>query len=87
MRDVHPIDLRQPTRELTNQHQRSAMSFRPVTLPDPNKFKGSRKDLHRFTHQIHDKMITNCDRFLTPQTRMTYVTSRLGALPYVHIIP
>jgi hypothetical protein len=32
MRDVWPIDLRQPTHELTNQHQRSAMSFRPVTI-------------------------------------------------------
>jgi hypothetical protein len=56
-------------------------------LPDPDKFEGSRKDLRRFTHQIRDKIITNRDRFLTPQTRITYVTSRLGALPHAHIIP
>jgi hypothetical protein len=34
-----------------------------------------------------DKMMTNRDRFLTPQTRLTYVASRLGALPHAHKIP
>jgi hypothetical protein len=32
MHDVCAIDLCQPTRELTNQHQLSAISFRPVTI-------------------------------------------------------
>ena len=35
-------------------------------LPDPDKFKGDRKDLRRFVSQIHKKMNINHDRFLTP---------------------
>jgi hypothetical protein len=35
-------------------------------LPDPEKFKGDRKDLRRFVSQIHEKLNTNRDRFPTP---------------------
>jgi hypothetical protein len=56
-------------------------------VPDTDKFEGNRKDLRRFTSQIYGKMNTNRDRFPTPQSRMTYVTSRLKGLPYDQILP
>lgn len=56
-------------------------------LPDPDKFEGDRKDLRRFVAQIHDKMTTNRDRFPTPQSRMSYVNSRLKGLAYAQILP
>lgn len=56
-------------------------------LPDPDKFEGDRKDLRRFVSQIHEKMNVNYDRFLTPQSRMTYVTNRLKGQPYAQILP
>jgi len=46
-------------------------------VPDPDKFKGERNDLRRFSSQIHAKMTTNADRFPTSIERMVYVTSRL----------
>lgn len=56
-------------------------------LPDPEKFNGDRKDLRRFSSQIYEKMTVNRDRFPTPQSRMTYVTSRLMGQPYAQILP
>lgn len=56
-------------------------------LPDPDRFEGDRKDLRRFTSQIHEKMNVNHDRYPTPQSRMTYVTNRLKGGPYAQILP
>jgi hypothetical protein len=56
-------------------------------LPDPEKFKGDRKDLRRFVSQIHEKLNANRDRFPTPQSRMAYVTNRLSGDPYAQILP
>jgi hypothetical protein len=56
-------------------------------LPNPDKFTGDRKDLRRFVSQIHEKMKVNRDRFPTPQSRMSYVSSRLGGNPYSQILP
>jgi hypothetical protein len=56
-------------------------------LPDPEKFNGQRSDLRRFVSQIHEKMIVNQDRFPTPLSRMSYVTSRLSGTPYSQILP
>lgn len=56
-------------------------------LPDPDPFDGDRKDLRRFVTQIRGKMTVNQDRFPTPQSRMTYVTSRLKGAPYDQILP
>ncbi|GIZ39392.1 hypothetical protein CKM354_000277800 [Cercospora kikuchii] len=62
-------------------------SQRSEKLPDPEKFTGDRKDLRRFVSQIHEKMFVNCDRFATPQSRISYVTSRLSGIPYSQILP
>jgi hypothetical protein len=51
-------------------------------LPDPDRFDGDRKDLHRFVSQIKGKMNINLDHFLTPQARMAYVINRLKGAPY-----
>lgn len=56
-------------------------------LPDPDKFEGDRSDLRRFISQIHEKLITNFDRFPTPQSRMSYVTNRLKGKPYSQVLP
>jgi hypothetical protein len=56
-------------------------------LPDPEKFKGDRKDLQRFVSQIHEKLIVNQDRFPTAASRCSYVTSRLSGPPYAQILP
>jgi len=56
-------------------------------LPDPEKFNGDRKDLRRFVSQIHEKLTVNRDRFPTPQSRSSYVTSRLSGPPYAQILP
>ena len=56
-------------------------------LPDPDKFAGERKDLRRFTSQIHGKLAVNRDRFPTAQARMTYVTNRLSDSPYAQVLP
>lgn len=55
-------------------------------LPDPDKFEGDRKDLHHFVSQIKEKMIVNYDCFLTPQSRMAYVTNHLKGTPYAQIL-
>ncbi|KAI7137118.1 hypothetical protein KC316_g16709, partial [Hortaea werneckii] len=56
-------------------------------LPDPEKFNGERKDLRRFVSQVHEKMFINRDRFPTPQSRMSYVSSRLTGTPYAQVLP
>jgi hypothetical protein len=56
-------------------------------LPDPEKFKGDRKDLRRFVSQIHEKLNANRDRFPTPESRMAYVTNRLSGDPYAQVLP
>jgi hypothetical protein len=56
-------------------------------LPDPEKFNGDRKDLRRFVSQIQEKLTVNRDRFPTPASRCSYVTSRLSGSPYAQILP
>lgn len=56
-------------------------------LPNPDRFNGDRKDLRRFTSQIHEKMNVNRDRFPTSQSRMAYVTNRLSGNPYNQVLP
>ncbi|KKF92157.1 Retrotransposable element Tf2 155 kDa protein type 1 [Ceratocystis platani] len=56
-------------------------------LPDPAKFNGDKKDLRRFTSQIREKLSTNSDRFLMPQSRMAYVNNRLTGIPYAQVLP
>jgi len=55
--------------------------------PDPDKFTGDRKDLRRFLSQVHEKMTVNRDRFPDPQSRMSYVNSRLSGSPYAQVLP
>ncbi|KAJ6103192.1 hypothetical protein N7486_005619 [Penicillium sp. IBT 16267x] len=62
-------------------------SFLSERLPDPRTFSGDRKDLRRFTSQIQEKLNINLDRFPTPASRMSYVTSRLEGIPYAQILP
>jgi hypothetical protein len=47
-------------------------------IPDPSEYGGDREDLRRFVSQIRAKMNVNQDRFPAPQSRMTYVISRLS---------
>jgi Domain of unknown function (DUF4939)/Zinc knuckle len=75
---------RTPPPVATTPSEASRLSER---LPDPEKFKGDRKDLRRFVSQIHEKLSANRDRFPTPQSRMAYVTNRLSGDPYAQILP
>ena len=43
----------------------SSSHVRSKRLPDPNRFEGDRKDLHRFSSQIKEKLNINRDRFPT----------------------
>lgn len=79
-----PAGLGIPAVPTTTPTNTSQLSER---LPDPDKFEGDRKDLRRFTSQIHAKMTVNIDRFPTPQSRMTYVANRLKGEPYSQILP
>ena len=55
--------------------------------PDPKEFDGNRKDLRRFTQQIHGKMLVNGDRFPTATHRLVYVAGRLTGRAYDLILP
>lgn len=55
--------------------------------PDPKEFDGTRKDLRRFTQQIHGKMLVNGDRFPTATHRLIYVAGRLTGRAYELILP
>jgi hypothetical protein len=56
-------------------------------LPDPEKFDGNRKDLRRFTQQIYSKLTANSDRFISANSRLAYVASRLSGSAYELILP
>jgi hypothetical protein len=79
-----PIDITSPNDPTKSTSTRSQLSER---IPDPPEFKGNRKDFSRFASQIHAKMITNADRFPTPQSRLTYLASRLEDTAYAQLQP
>lgn len=80
--------LTPPAREITpattSPSETNRLSER---LPDPEKFEGTKTDLRRFTAQVRAKMNANRDRFYTAQSRVAYVASRLGAIPYAQVLP
>ena len=79
-----PLDSSSPPTSTPPSHAYAQLSER---IPDPPEFKGDRKDCSRFASQIHAKMITNADRFPTPQSRLTYLTSRLQGIAYAQLQP
>jgi Domain of unknown function (DUF4939)/Zinc knuckle len=56
-------------------------------IPDPPEFEGDRKDFSRFSSQIYTKLIINADRFLSPQSRLAYLTSRLKGPAFAQLLP
>ena len=78
-KDTVAPPAREITPPVTTPSETSRLSER---LLDPEKFKGLRLDLRRFVTQIHAKLKTNSDRFITAQSRMNYVASRLRPVPY-----
>jgi hypothetical protein len=56
-------------------------------MPDPDKFKGERKDFLRFSTQFRAKMTVNQDRFPTAASRVAYLASRLEGPAYAQLLP
>ena len=56
-------------------------------LPDPEVFKGDRKDIRRFLSQVSQKLRINQDRYPSPAARLAYVASRLSGPAYALVQP